>query len=132
MKIENVKSGAFYIARAPYNWNSVVITDVGEWGCLKVLANSKKYFNGYYPEFTYVNGTKTSKITKSDLKYTFERALEWDRKYFTNNEIEELGKFFKIKIENFLTESKSCTRVKGYKKPTTNKRVKTYARKRAN
>lgn len=30
-----------------------------------------------------------------------------------------------------LSESKTCSRVKGYKKPSTNKRVKTYARKKA-
>lgn len=30
-----------------------------------------------------------------------------------------------------LSESKTCSRVKGYKKPSTQKRVKTYARKKA-
>ena len=131
MKIQNIKGGAFFLATAPYNWNSVTISDIGFYGPLKVLANSSKYFTGYYPDFFYVQGSKFRKLTKAELKDTFKNALEMDPKFFTAAEKKTLGSVFKINVEKYLSESKSCTRVKGYKKPTTNKRVKTYARKRA-
>lgn len=103
MKIENVKNGGFYIGTAPYNWNTVIITDVGQYGPLKVLANSKKYFTGYYPDFFYVNGSKIRKLTKAELKQTFKNALDMDPKYFSAAEISELGNIFKVKVETFLS-----------------------------
>lgn len=130
MKIEKVKGGNFFIAAAPYNWDTVIILDGGYYGCLKILSNSNKYFTSYYPEFYQVDGASVSKLSQTRLKDVFKNALEMDPKYFTAAEIKTLGSYFKLKVENYLTESKTCTRVKGYKKPTTNKRVKTYARKR--
>lgn len=99
MNVRNVKNGAFYIARAPYNWNTVIIEDVGEYGCLKILANAKKYFTGYYPEFWRVDGKTMKKLTNTTLKSFFKNALKYDKKYFTNAEIQELGKYFKIKVD---------------------------------
>lgn len=104
MKIQDVKGGGFFIATAPYNWNSVIITDVGHYGPLKVLANSKKYFSGYYPDFFYVSGSKIKKITKVELKSTFRHALEMDPKFFTMAEIQELAKIFKMRIDSNLSE----------------------------
>lgn len=130
MKIVNNPSGTFYIGVAAYNRNSVLILDTGEYGCLKVLANADKYFKTYYPEFyridTSVSKTRlTNKLLKEMFIHSLETKYKWSLK-----EKEELAKYFKVKLEVYLSESKSCTRVKGYKKPTTNKRVKTYARKR--
>jgi hypothetical protein len=98
MKIDNIKNGAFYLATAPYNYNTLVITDVGTYGCLKVLGNSSKYFNGYYPSFHYFNGKSLTKVTTSSLKKDFQNALKVDPKYFSATETEKLCKFFKIKI----------------------------------
>jgi hypothetical protein len=98
MKIENIKNGAYYLATAPYNYNTLVITDVGTYGCLKVLGNSSKYFNGYYPSFQYFNGKSLKKVTSISLKKDFQNALKVDPKYFTPGETEKLCKFFKIKI----------------------------------
>ena len=98
MKIENIKSGVFYLASAPYNFNTVVITDVGTYGPLKILANNDKYFNGYYANFHYFNGKSLKKVTLTALKKDFQYALKTDPKYFTAGEIEKLSKIFKIKI----------------------------------
>lgn len=130
MKIVNNSSGTFYLGVAPYNRNSVLILDTGEYGCLKVLANADKYFKTYYPEFyridTSVSKTRlTNKLLKEMFIHSLETKYKWSLK-----EKEELAKYFKVKLEVYLSESKTCSRVKGYKKPTTNKRVKTYARKR--
>jgi len=129
MKITNIKNGSFYISRAAYNWNTVIIQDVGEYGCLKVLANAEKYFNTYYPEFWRIEGSKVKKITDSTLKTFFKLALENDPKYFTKTEKEKLGKYFKVKVDQYLAESKTCRTVKSYKKKT-GKKVNSYARKR--
>lgn len=136
MNIINSQQRDLIIANAPSNKNQVIIFN-GLWGCLKVLANSDKYFNVYYPEFTYIDWKMNkSKITQKALKESFIRLIDrYDSKdkILTRNEIKELAKYFKINLEkNYpqLAESKTCQRVKGFKKPSTNKRVKTYARKR--
>lgn len=130
MKITNNPQGSFYVAVAPYNHNSVLILDTGEYGCLKVLANADKYFKTYYPEFYRIDTAVTkTKLTNKLLKEMFINSLETGWKW-TLSEREELAKYFNVKVEKHLSESKTCARVKGYKKPSTNKRIKTYARKR--
>jgi len=130
MKIVDNLQGTFFVAVAPYNRNSVIIMDTGEFGCLKVLANAKKYFRAYYPEFYRIDtGLSKKKLTNKSLKEFFIHSLQTEYKW-TREERENLAEYFNIKLDRYLSESKSCQRVKGYKKPTTNKRVKTYARKR--
>jgi hypothetical protein len=129
MKVENIKSGVFYVAQAPYNWNTLIISDVGTFGPLRILANWEKYFNTYKPSFKYYNGKSFSSVSMSALKKDFQHALRTDPGYFSKTEIERLAKMFNIKIGG-LAESSSCKRVKGYKKPSIGKRVKTYARKK--
>jgi hypothetical protein len=98
MKIENVRNGTFYLATARYNHNTLIITDVGTYGPLKVLAQKDKYFNSYEPLFMYFNGIGLKKITKATLKKDFQHALRTDPNYFTTNEREKLANMFKIKI----------------------------------
>lgn len=97
MIIENIKSGTFYLATAPSNYNTVMIYEVGTYGPLKVLANSKKYFQGYEPSIFYFNGKSLKKITKIALKKDFLYALKTDPAYFTTTEIKRLSEIFKIK-----------------------------------
>jgi hypothetical protein len=103
MKTFKVKD-AFYIATAPYNREIVIIADVGEYGCLKVLANSNKYFNAYFPDFKYFNGKTLKVLTKTFLKSFFTKALKQDPTYFSMAELEKLGEYFNIKIEKHLSE----------------------------
>ena len=98
MKIDNLRSGVFYIATARYNPNTLIIKEVGTYGPLKVLAQKDKYFNSYEPTFMYFNGVSLKKITKATLKKDFQHALRTDPNYFTVNEREKLGNLFKIKI----------------------------------
>jgi hypothetical protein len=103
MKTITVKD-AFYIATAPYNREIVIIADVGEYGCLKILANSSKYFKAYEPQFQYFNGKSLKKITKTYLKSFFTKALKFDPTYFSISELKTLGEIFKVKVENHLSE----------------------------
>jgi len=118
MKTTTVKD-SFYIATAPYNREIVIISDVGEYGCLKVLANSSKYFKAYYPEFQRYNGKNLKKLTKTYLKSFFTKALKQDPTYFSINELEKLGEYFNIKVERHLSEQlkmKFTTRQRGWHK----------------
>jgi hypothetical protein len=130
MKLIDNSSGTFFVAVAPYNRNSVIILDTGEYGCLKAIANADKYFNTYYPECYRIDtGMKKTKVSKTILKDMFISSLKQNYKW-TTFEREELARYFNIKLDRYLSESKTCARVKGYKKPTTGKRIKTYARKK--
>jgi len=114
MVIENIKSGTFYLATAPSNYNSVIIYEVGTYGPLKVLANSKKYFQAYEPTIFYFNGKSLKKITKVALKKDFLYALKTDPAYFTSNEITRLSEIFKVKIPML------ASAVKGWQKEHNN------------
>jgi len=129
MKLIDNKQGTFFVAVAPYNRNSVLIIDTGEYGCLKAIANADKYFNTYYPECYRIDTKmKKQKISKVVLKEMFINSLKIGYKW-TTFEKEELARYFNIKLDRYLSESATCKRVKGYKK-TTGKRIKTYARKK--
>lgn len=130
MKIVNNIQGSFFVAVAPSNRNSVIIMDTGEYGCLKVLANAKKYFRAYYPEFYRVDTLMTKKkLTNKSLKEFFVHSLQTGYKW-TRDERENLAEYFNIKLERYLSESKTCQIVKGRKSKNSNKRGKPYARKR--
>jgi hypothetical protein len=130
MKIVDNLQGSFYVAVAPYNRNSVIIMNTGEYGALKVLANAKKYFRGYYPEFYRIDTAMTKKkLTNKELKDLFIHSLQTNYKW-TREERENLALYFNIKLERYLSESKTCQIVKGRKATNSNKRVKPYARKR--
>jgi hypothetical protein len=131
MKIVNNYQGSFYVAIAPYNSNSVLILDTGEYGALKVLANASKYFLGYYyPEFYRVSSSlQKKKLSDRELKQIFIHSLDMNYKW-TVEERENLAKYFNLKLDRYLKESKNCQIVKGRKVPNSNKRVKPYARKR--
>jgi hypothetical protein len=132
MKTCKIK-GAFYIVTAPYNQNIVIVHDGESFGVLKIYANANNYFNGsYYPETKYFDGAKLSRVSLTELKKDLVYALNKSDKYFTKNEYIKLMSLFNISEKKYpqLSESATCSRVKGYKKPSTNKRVKTYARKR--
>lgn len=120
MKISKTQH-AFYIGTAPYNTEIVIITDTGLYGCLKVLANNDKYFNGYYAQFQYFNGKNLKKITQTELKTMFKKAIETDPKRFSRSEWEKLGDYFKIKIEKYLGEQTSL-KFPTPGRPKTNKR----------
>ena len=98
MKIQNLKEGTFYLATARYNHNTVIISETGTYGMLKVLSAKEKYFNAYEPIFHYFNGTSLKKVTKATLKKEFQHALRTDASFFTAAEKENLAKNFKIKI----------------------------------
>ena len=112
MKTITVKD-AFYIATAPYNREIVIIADVGEYGCLKILANSSKYFKAYEPQFQYFNGKSLKKITKTYLKSFFTKALKFDPTYFSISELKTLGEIFKLN-GNGKTNSKDITNTGEY------------------
>lgn len=117
MKIIDNEQGAFYVASAAYNKNTVIITDTGEYGCLKVLANADKYFRSYYPDFYRIGADLTKKkLTNKLLKEIFIHSIEYDYKW-TVLERETLARYFKVNID-FLSEKK---RPKNYQTGSTNK-----------
>ena len=104
MKINNNVQGSFFVARADYNRNTVIITDTGEFGCLKVLANRKKYFRAYDPEFYRVDSFLTKKkLTNKVLKDFFIHSLETGYKW-TGLEKEELARYFRVNLDKYLSE----------------------------
>ena len=116
MNIYNNTRGGFCMAIAPSNSNQVLIF-TGLYGCLKVLANSEKYFNSYYPDFyEFDHNGKKYRITNKELKESFIRSLNLDMRY-TNAEFETLAKIFKIKVE-LLAEKK---RAKNYQTGSSNR-----------
>lgn len=76
---------------------------------------SREY--GWDPKFNPAERYEFSKYFRDYLYTEFLKPLEKNRP--------------KKPVSKKLSESKTCSRVKGYKKPSTGKRVKTYARKRA-
>lgn len=122
MNTFNNTNGGFYMAIAPNNSNQVLIFN-GLHGCLKVLANSEKYFRSYEPEFFEFDFFgKKYKVTKKELKDSFMRQIDNGLKAgkisFTNAEIEELAYIFKIRLENTLSEKK---RPKNYQTGSSNR-----------
>lgn len=118
MKIINNDQGSFFVANAASNRNTVIITDTGEYGCLKVLANADKYFRGYYPEFYRVaNDLSKKKVTNKLLKEIFIHSLEMNYRW-TVAEREQLAHYFKIRLDSFLAEKK---RPKNYQTGSSNK-----------
>ena len=130
MNTYNNEQGGFFMAIADNNRNQVLIFN-GLRGCLKVLGNSEKYFRAYWPEFYEFDlKGKKYKITRRELKESFIRILKNDPKAFNTHELEALSLYLKVKIENYLSESKTCQVVKGSMRKNSNKYVKPYARKR--
>ena len=79
----------------------------------------------FYPMATKLKYTKISKtIIRAELK----KSAIFSK---TKKEFREIYNMLGLKIpKEYLAESETCSRVKGYKKPTTGKRVTTYARKK--
>jgi hypothetical protein len=71
---------------------------------------------------------KTQMLSMADIKTEVLNRIEAGG--LNNADKIFLYNVFKVKLPDHLAESKSCSRVKGYKKKSTGKRVKTYARKK--
>lgn len=104
MKIVNNLIGSFYVAQVPGNFNTVLITDSHEIGCLKILANADKYFKTYYPTFYHYTRTlKRTKVTDRFLKQSFIQTLTSGYKW-TREERQNLADYFKINLDKYLGE----------------------------
>ena len=68
------------------------------------------------------------KISKTEIRQELKTSAAAAK---TKKQFIEIYNILGLKIpKDMLSQSATCSRVKGYKKPSTNKRVKTYARKR--
>lgn len=71
---------------------------------------------------------KTQMLSANDIKTEVLNRIEAGG--LNNADKIFLYNILKVKLPSHLSESKTCSRVKGHKKPTIGKRVKTYARKK--
>lgn len=110
--------------------NGIEIADISEatWRSCLVRWWLDQKFTVYY-SWKESDKIKTRKVLYIEIKDEIAQLLKRGERV-GNAEITDFAyKLVKMKKPK-LVESKTCQRVKGFKKPSTNKRVKTYARKR--
>jgi hypothetical protein len=110
--------------------NGIEIADVSAstWRSCLVRWWLDQEFTAYY-SYKDGNKIKTRKILYIEIKDEIANLLKRGERVGSLEVTDFAYKLVKMKKPK-LAESKTCQRVKGFKKPSTNKRVKTYARKR--
>lgn len=110
--------------------NGIEIADISAatWRACLVRWWIDQKFTVYY-SWKESDKIKTRKVLYIEIKDEIAQLLKRGERV-GNAEVTDFAyKLVKMKKPK-LAESKTCQRVKGFKKPSTNKRVKTYARKR--